>query len=67
MAKRVTLADVLRRAIRDSGENLMTISAGSGIANPILYRFAKGQRDLTLRVADRLMNYLGLEIRQKGR
>jgi plasmid maintenance system antidote protein VapI len=42
------------------------VSRGAGIAQPVLHRFIHGERDLTLRTADRLMEYFGLEIRPTG-
>jgi plasmid maintenance system antidote protein VapI len=64
--KRPTIAETLRKAIADSGETVAAVSRGAGIAQPVLHRFIHGERDLTLRTADRLMEYFGLEIRPTG-
>jgi hypothetical protein len=64
-AKRPTIAKTLRTAITDSGENLAAIGRAAGIPQPVLWRFVAGERDLTLRTADRLLEYFNLEIRPK--
>lgn len=61
------LAEVLRQAIRGGGETVAAVARGAGIVQPVLYRFVKGERDLTLRTADKLARYLGLELRPKAR
>ena len=33
-----------------------------GIAQPVLHRFAAGERDLTLTTADKLIEYFGLAL-----
>ena len=55
--KRPTIAETLRKAIQDSGENLAAIGRAAGIPQPVLLRFATGERDLTLRTADKLLEY----------
>jgi len=63
----------LRQAIADSGLTLYRIGKGTGIAYPVLYRFASGERDLTLETASRLADYFGMRLtrprrpKQKGR
>ncbi len=58
--KKVTMADTLRAAIRAKGATVAEVSRRTGIAQPVLHRFVTGERDLTLRTADRLLSYLGL-------
>jgi hypothetical protein len=60
--ERQSLAEVLRETIQDSGETLPTIFRGSGVATPVLFRFMRGERDLTLRTVDKLCRYLGLHL-----
>jgi hypothetical protein len=55
-----TMTDVLRRAIRDSGLPLLTISREAGIQRASLIRFTRGSQSLRLDVADRLAAYFGL-------
>ena len=64
-AKREAIADVLRRKINER-KTIAEVAYGAGIPVPVLWRFANGQRDLTLRTADKLIEYLGLEIRDKA-
>ncbi len=66
-AKRPTIAETLRTAIADSGENLAAIGRAAGIPQPVLWRFVAGERDLTLRTADKLLDYFDLEIRPRAR
>lgn len=61
--KRRTLADTLRDAVHDSGERVAAVARKAGIAQPVLHRFMSGERDLTLRVADRLAAYFGLSLK----
>lgn len=57
------MAEILRQAIKDSGSSIAELARGSGIAQPVLHRFASGERDLTLRTADKLANYFGLQLK----
>jgi len=65
--KRATIAETLRKAIEDSGQNLAEIGRAAGIPQPVLWRFAAGKRDLTLRTADKLLDFFDLEIRPRGK
>jgi plasmid maintenance system antidote protein VapI len=64
---RETLAETLLRTFLDSGQTVATASRGAGIAQPVLHRFVHGQRDLTLRTADKLAAYFGLDLRPRAR
>jgi plasmid maintenance system antidote protein VapI len=59
------MAEILRQTIQHSGETVAAISRGAGIAQPVLHRFMTGQRDLTLRTADKLLGYFDLELRPR--
>jgi plasmid maintenance system antidote protein VapI len=63
--RRTTMAETLRKAIEASGETVADIARGAGIAQPVLHRFVKGERDLTLRTAEKLVRYFGLQLRQR--
>jgi plasmid maintenance system antidote protein VapI len=63
--KRLTLADQLRKMIRDSGKTVNAVAVESGIAQPVLYRFVTGERDLTLSTVQRLADHFGLELRRR--
>jgi plasmid maintenance system antidote protein VapI len=43
-----------------------TISRGADIAQPVLHRFVAGERDLTLRTADKLAQYFGLKLTKRA-
>jgi transcriptional regulator with XRE-family HTH domain len=63
-----TLSEVLRQAVKDSGESLRTIEAETNIDVASLSRFVRGERTLYLDRAERLAEYLGLVlVKQKGR
>jgi plasmid maintenance system antidote protein VapI len=59
------MADQLRKAMRTSGKTVNAIAVESGIPQPMLHRFLKGERDLTLRTAQKLADYFGVELRPK--
>lgn len=59
------MAEALRSMIRDCGETVAAIARGAGIAQPVLHRFMTGERDLTLRTAEKLVNYFDLELQPK--
>ncbi len=60
------LPEILRQRMQQSGESVAAIARGAGIAQPVLHRFYKGERDMTLRTATKLARYLGLEMRPKS-
>ncbi|WP_435022450.1 helix-turn-helix domain-containing protein [Tundrisphaera sp. TA3] len=59
---RRSLADVLRRAIEASGLSHNELAKRAGVASQGVMRFVKGERGLTLVVADRLCEALGLSL-----
>lgn len=58
------MAETLKKAIAASGETVAVIAKGAGIAQPVLHRFVHGQRDVTLRTAEKLARYFRLELRK---
>ncbi len=62
------MADQLKKAIwllQNRKENPMTVNAiavEAGVPQPVLHRFVKGERDLTLATAQKLADYFGLEL-----
>jgi plasmid maintenance system antidote protein VapI len=48
-------------------ENQQEISRRTGIPAPVICRFLSGQRDLTLTTGNKLVQYLGMELRRRGR
>ena len=59
------MADVLRKAVRDSAMTVNAIAVESGIPQPVLHRFLTGERDLTLRTAEKLARYFDLGLRER--
>lgn len=57
------MAETLRKAVQDSGESVAAVARGAGVAQPVLHRFVTGERDLTLRTAEKLATYFHLELR----
>lgn len=62
----MTITNALKRAIAESGESLYRLAEDSGVDYAVLYRFAHGERDLYLATADRLAEYLGLELQPRA-
>ena len=64
-----TMTKMLRRALQADKRPLLQISTAAGLPYPVVYRFAKGQREgLSLASAEKLAVALGLELRpRKGR
>ena len=61
-AKR-TFADVIRRAVEDSGRTPYAIALESGVSQPVLSRFLRSERGLNLDTAEKLCRALGLDLR----
>lgn len=53
---------MMRSAIEASGQSRYRISKETGIAESVLSRFVNGETVLTVETAERLADYLGLEI-----
>jgi plasmid maintenance system antidote protein VapI len=60
-----TLATILREAIAQSGKSINDLARSAGVPQPVLHRFAKGERDLKLATADKLLDFFGLEVRRR--
>lgn len=56
------IVDQLVQAIEESGQTRYAISKGSGIDQSMLSRLVNGERSLSFDAAERLVDYLGLEI-----
>ncbi len=61
----VTVSQLLRVTIRDSGKTLYRVAKDSGVSYPALHRFVVGKRSLSMPALDRLCAYLGLELRKR--
>jgi hypothetical protein len=56
------LARQLQAAIAATGQSTHAVARASGVAAPVLQRFVKGERGITLETAGRLAAYLGLAL-----
>ncbi len=63
--RRPTIANQLRKAIRNSPLNINAIAIESGVPQPVLYRFVNGERNITLRTAQKLVQYFDMELRKR--
>ena len=63
--KPMSLSDQLKTIIRNSGKSLYEIAKRSGVGLPVLFRFMAGQRDIRLATANKLVDYLDLELRPR--
>ena len=59
----MNVKELLRKAVRDSGQSLYAVAKGSGVNYAVLFRFMADQRGMNLDTAARLIDYLGLELR----
>lgn len=62
-----TMTETLKAAIRKSGLSLYAIAAGSGAKRPSLSRFMAGKQSLMLNVADKVAEFLRLELKPAKR
>lgn len=60
--ERMTLTEQLRDATRATGQNIKTVSGGSGIDSAVLSRFLAGKHSLSGRNMDKLAGYLQMEL-----
>ena len=63
----VTITEILRQAIVDSGLPLQQVAERAGVERASLSRFVRGQRTLRLDMADRLAAYFGFELKKAGK
>jgi transcriptional regulator with XRE-family HTH domain len=64
--KRRSLAEDMRRAIEESGITMYKLSQDSGVDRSQLSRFMRNERDLSLTVADKLCEVLGMKLTRDG-
>lgn len=63
----MTLSDQLRHAIKKAGVSRYRISQETGVDQGALTRFCVDRRSINLDTADLLAEYLGIELRPRGR
>ncbi len=59
------ISEAVRRAVKESGLSVFALARASGVPQPVLSRFVRGERDITLGTLDKLAIALRLEIRRK--
>jgi len=64
-ARRQTVTDQLRQAIRDSGLTHYRIGKDAGVKPEIVARFARGQRDVRAETFAKIAAALGLHLAPK--
>jgi hypothetical protein len=71
IGRAMNLSEALRDAIGRDGRSLFALSFVSGVDRGVLSRFMRGERDIGLKLASKLADALGLELRpvrrRKGR
>ena len=63
MAKRKSVADVLRKRILDSGLSAAALAKETGTKQPTLTEFLRGKDIRLEKTAQKLMDYFGLTIK----
>jgi plasmid maintenance system antidote protein VapI len=58
-----SLVEELRKAILQCGETEYRVAKESGVPQPVLNRFLRGERGISLETAAKLAAYLGLRLR----
>ena len=62
--KHKSLAEELRKAIRDTGLSRYAISRATGVSEAVLSRFMAGKFNLSLANVERIADFLGLRLVQ---
>lgn len=58
----MTLTEQIRRKIETCGQSMYEIAEKTGISYPVIYRFVKGERGVTVKTLDVLCKYLKIKI-----
>lgn len=64
MKTKISMSDLLRSKLFDSNMKIYEISNIIGLDNSHLYKFLNGKSSLTLRTAEKLMDFFNLEIKE---
>ena len=65
MGKQQTIADTLRRAIRQSGKTVYRVSQESGVSQGVIARFLRAERDIRLETLEKLAPVVGVSVRAR--
>lgn len=64
----LSISDVLRRAITESGLSFKKLEQETGVLRQSLMKFARGEQSLRLDMAEKLADYFGFDlVQRKGR
>jgi plasmid maintenance system antidote protein VapI len=63
MATKKLISETLRASIQSDVRSVTRIAEDAGVPQPVLSRFVRGERDVTLGTADKLAAALGLELK----
>jgi transcriptional regulator with XRE-family HTH domain len=66
MPMSMSISDVLRSAIINTGMSVNALSKASGVSQSALNRFVRGDSELSMASVDILAVYLGLKLCSKG-
>jgi plasmid maintenance system antidote protein VapI len=61
-----SISEVLRGAILESGVSYNALQKATGVTRASLMRFVERRQSLRLDMADRIAEFLGLELRKRG-
>lgn len=64
---KMTISEQLLKAIKSAKQTRYAIAVGAGVDHAVLRRFLQGERDIKLRTAEKLAQYLQLELTKKKR
>jgi len=56
------LDEQLREAIENSGKSINSIAIAADVPQPVLQRFASGERDIRLETANKIADYFGMRL-----
>ena len=63
MARAKSITEVLRQAVRESGQSFYSIAKATGLVEESVSRFVRGKQSLRLDKADALAKYFGIQCR----
>ena len=63
----MSFADLIRTAVKRDGRTAYAIARDSGVNSAVVGRFLKGERDVTLKTAEKICRTLQLELRPERR
>jgi plasmid maintenance system antidote protein VapI len=62
----MSIEQLLRQSILTCGQSVHAVARAVGVSQPCLHYFVHGESTLTLRTAQKLMDYFRFEVRPKA-